>query len=287
MKHNLLNFTRGSQLLGHFGFMFAAGLKGPLIVTGLVAVGTCYWEVRSALSDHQIYLVWMHIYASLYAFMEFDPAKLVNLELLDGERVGLQFGIVREFPSMREAVEAFRSAVKQGLLVAAVLLIPAFVFFWWFAERFGGRSKERKHERGAMLVSLDELEEEIERHNKAFRAEELGRKFGWKWRLASSSALAEAGHYQPAHLAGVSWPWRLEQSHAMLIGTTGTGKTVALTELVAEARERGQRAVIFDLTGAFIEAFYDPARDIILNPVDVRCPLWSVFNDCTTDWAPA
>ena len=43
MKRNLLNFTRGSQLLGHFGFMFAAGLKGPLIVTGLVAVGTCYW----------------------------------------------------------------------------------------------------------------------------------------------------------------------------------------------------------------------------------------------------
>ena len=139
MKHNLLNFTRGSQLLGHFGFMFAAGLKGPLIVTGLVAVGTCYWEVRSALTDHQIYLVWMHIYASLYAFMEFDPAKLVNLELLDGERVGLQFGIVREFPSMREAVEAFRSAVKQGLLVAAVLLIPAFVFFWWSAEGLGGR----------------------------------------------------------------------------------------------------------------------------------------------------
>lgn len=31
MKHNLVNFTRGSQLLGHFGFMFAAGLKGPAI----------------------------------------------------------------------------------------------------------------------------------------------------------------------------------------------------------------------------------------------------------------
>ncbi|BDW83689.1 type IV conjugative transfer system coupling protein TraD [Erythrobacter sp. Dej080120_24] len=283
MKHNLLNFTRGSQLLGHFGFMFAAGLKGPLIVTGLVAVGTCYWEVRSALSDHQIYLVWMHIYASLYAFMEFDPAKLVNLELLDGERVGLPFGIVREFPPMREAVEGFRSAVKVGLLVSAVLLIPAFVFFWWFAERFGGRSKERKHERGAMLVSLDELEEEIERYNRKYRAEELSRKFGWKWRLASSSALAEAGHYTPAHLAGVSWPWRLEQSHTMLIGTTGTGKTVALTQLVTEARERGQRAVIFDLTGAFIEAYYDPARDIILNPIDARCPVWSVFNDCSSE----
>ena len=29
MKRNLVNFTRGSQLLGHFSFMFAAGLKGP------------------------------------------------------------------------------------------------------------------------------------------------------------------------------------------------------------------------------------------------------------------
>ncbi|VVT00837.1 type IV secretion system DNA-binding domain-containing protein [Erythrobacter sp. EC-HK427] len=283
MKHNLLNFTRGSQLLGHFAFMFAAGLKGPAIVTALVVLGTCYWEVRTTLSDNQFYLVWMHVYASLYAFMEFDPAKLVNLTLADGEKVGLPFAVVRDFPPMIAAMDAFRTAAKQGLLTSAVLLGPAFVFFWWFAERFGGKSKERKHERGAMLVSLDDLEDEIERYNAKRRAEELGQKFGWKWRLASSSALAEAGHYAPAHLAGVSWPWRLEQSHTMLIGTTGTGKTVALTELVTEARARGQRAVIFDLTGAFIEAYYDPARDIILNPIDARCPLWSVFNDCSNE----
>ncbi|KEO89743.1 conjugal transfer protein TraD [Erythrobacter longus] len=283
MKHNLLNFTRGSQLLGHFAFMFAAGLKGPVILTTLVVLGTCYWEVRTSLTDHQFYLVWMHIYASLYAFMEFDPAKLVNLTLADGGKVGLPFAVVREFPPMRDAIDAFVSATKQGLLISAVFLAPAFVFFWWFAERFGGRSKERKHERGAMLVSLDELEDEIERYNRKYRAEELSRKLGWKWRLASSSALAEAGHYMPAHLAGVSWPWRLEQSHTMLIGTTGTGKTVALTQLVTEARQRGQRAVIFDLTGAFIEAYYDPARDIILNPIDARCPVWSVFNDCSSE----
>ena len=44
MKRNLLNFTRGSQLLGHFGFMFAAGLKGPLLVTFLVTA-VLYWVV--------------------------------------------------------------------------------------------------------------------------------------------------------------------------------------------------------------------------------------------------
>src|SRR3546814_13134165 len=53
MKRNLLNFTRGSQLLGHFGFMFAAGLKGPLLVTFLVSAWLCYLEVTSTLTDHQ------------------------------------------------------------------------------------------------------------------------------------------------------------------------------------------------------------------------------------------
>ena len=32
MRHKLVNFTRGSQLIGHFSFMFAAGLKGPLLL---------------------------------------------------------------------------------------------------------------------------------------------------------------------------------------------------------------------------------------------------------------
>ena len=84
MKHNLVNFTRGSQLLGHFGFMFVAGLKDPLIITVLVILGLIYWEVTSGLSDHQTYLVWMYIYSSFYAFMEFGPDKLVNLTLADG-----------------------------------------------------------------------------------------------------------------------------------------------------------------------------------------------------------
>jgi len=283
MKRNLLNFTRGSQLLGHFGFMFAAGLKGPLIVTLLLAAWLSYWEVTTSLSDYQVYLVWMHVYAAGYGFMEFDPGKLVELKLAGGGTLRVPMNVVHQFPPMREAVAAFFTAIRRSAGLAALILVPAFAAFWWFAERFGGKSKERKHERGAMLVTLDALETEIASYNRAERARELGAAMGWRWRLAGQAELRAAGHYSPAHLAGIPWPWRLEQSHTMLIGTTGTGKTVALSQLVAEARERGQRAVIFDLTGAFIEAFYDPKRDVILNPLDARCPTWSVFNDCSSE----
>ncbi len=282
MKHNLVNFTRGSQLLGHFGFMFAAGLKGPLLVTLAVFVGLSWWQVRTALSEHQVYLMWMHVYASAYMFMEFDPDKLVHLKLGSGETASFPMKVVTQYPPMRDAMVAFGAAVRSALLVSGVILAPLFAFFWWFAERFGERSKQKKHVRGASLVTLPELEDELARHNARERAAEYGDELGWRWRLAGSAALAEAGYYAPAHLAGVTWPWRREQSHTMLVGTTGTGKTVALTELVSEIRQRGGRAVIFDLTGVFIETFYDADTDVILNPLDARCPSWSVFNDCTT-----
>ena len=53
-----------------------------------------------------------------------------------------------------------------------------------------------------------------------------------------------------------------------------------LRSLVTQLRERGQNAVIFDLTGAFVEAFYNPESDTILNPMDQRCVPWTIFNDC-------
>lgn len=282
MKHNLVNFTRGSQLLGHFGFMFAAGLKGPLIVTVLIILGLGWWEVQSSLTERQIYLIWMHLYASAYRFMELDPDKLVHLKLGSGATAAFPMSVVTQYPPMREAVAAFGEALRGTLMLAGLVLVPLFIAFWWIAERFGERSKQKKHVRGSSLASLSELMREITRHNARERAREYGSEMGWSWRLAGRASLREAGLYIPAHLAGVSWPWRREQSHAMLVGTTGTGKTVALTDLVAEIRERGERAVIFDLTGAFIETFYEADRDVILNPLDARCPAWSVFNDCTS-----
>lgn len=283
MKRNLDNFTRGSQLLGHFGFMFAAGLKGPLIVALIVVVGTSWWMLSGGLSDHESYLVWMRIYASIYGFMEFDAHKQVAIETAYGGTVTLPMAFVERFPPVARAWSHMVAIMEDALLRSALLLAPAFVLFYWVAARFGRRFKERKHERGALLATLPELAEEIRVHNAAERAGELSTALGWGWRLCSRRELERAFPYCPSHLARVTYPWRLEQSHAMLIGTTGMGKTVALSEMIEEARGRGQRAVIFDLTGTFIEHFYDAGRDTILNPLDARCPQWSVFDECRDD----
>jgi type IV conjugative transfer system coupling protein TraD len=280
MKRKLLDFTTGSQLLGHFGFMFAAGLKLPLIVAVAVIGGTSWWMLSEGLSDHERYLVWMRIYAAIYGFMEFDPAKLINLETGYGGAIQLPISLVADFPPVERAWNMTVEILADALWRSALILIPLLIAFTWIAARFGSRSKQRKHERGALLVTLPQLVREIREHNDRERNRELTAAMGNRWRLASSQELHALFPYEPSRLAEVTYPWRLEQSHAMLIGTTGMGKTVALSDMIEEAREHGQRAVIFDLTGSFIEHFYESDRDIILNPLDARCPQWSVFDEC-------
>ena len=280
MKRNLVNFTRGSQLLGHFGFMFAAGLKGPLLIAALVISWTSWWMLSSGLTDHESYLVWMKLYAAIYGFMEFDAHKEVALETAFGGMVKFPIAHLAQFPPVVRAWGHTVTLMESALLRSALLLGPSFALFTWFAARFGRKSKERKHERGAMLAALPELVEEIRVHNRDERSKELHTALGWRYRLCSKKELERVFPYRPLQLAKVTYPWRLEQSHAMLIGTTGMGKTVALSDMIEAARRRGQRAVVFDLTGTFIEHFYDSRRDVILNPLDARCPKWSVFDEC-------
>ena len=73
-------------------------------------------------------------------------------------------------------------------------------------------------------------------------------------------------------------PARLETRHMAMIGTTGSGKTTALRQLLDGIEARGEAALVYDTSGEFIAHYYNPARgDIILNPFDARCAFWSPF----------
>jgi type IV secretory pathway TraG/TraD family ATPase VirD4 len=76
-------------------------------------------------------------------------------------------------------------------------------------------------------------------------------------------------------LAGVGILQDEEVKHFKLIGTTGTGKSTAIRELLAAALDRGDRAVIADPDGGYLARFYEPGRgDVILNPFDPRSLRW-------------
>jgi len=79
-------------------------------------------------------------------------------------------------------------------------------------------------------------------------------------------------------IAGVAVAPRDEVKHFKLIGTTGTGKSTAIRELLAAALERSDRAVITDPDGGYLARFHDSGRgDVILNPFDPRSLQWDPF----------
>ncbi|MDH7973286.1 type IV secretion system DNA-binding domain-containing protein [Sphingomonas sp. AR_OL41] len=73
-------------------------------------------------------------------------------------------------------------------------------------------------------------------------------------------------------------PGRFETRHMAMIGTTGSGKTTALRQLLDGIEGRGEAALVYDTSGEFVAHYYRPERgDIILNPFDARCAFWSPF----------
>ena len=44
-------------------------------------------------------------------------------------------------------------------------------------------------------------------------------------------------------------------------------------------RKRGECCVVYDKMGSYTRAFFDPDRDVLLNPLDARSPRWSPFNE--------
>jgi len=85
---------------------------------------------------------------------------------------------------------------------------------------------------------------------------------------------------QELTLAGTPVPNHDETKHFKLVGTTGTGKSTAIRELLSAALARGDRAVIADPDGGYLRKFYDAERgDVILNPFDERSVKWDLFGE--------
>ena len=80
---------------------------------------------------------------------------------------------------------------------------------------------------------------------------------------------------RPVTLADVPIGLVEETKHFKLIGTTGTGKSTAIAQMLRALLARGDRAVIADPDAGYLARFHTGSRgDVILNPFDSRAPRW-------------
>jgi len=83
-------------------------------------------------------------------------------------------------------------------------------------------------------------------------------------------------------LAGVPLATADETKHFKFIGSTGTGKSTAILEVLGQALQRGDRAVIADPDSGYLRRLYDAKRgDVILNPFEPSAVKWDLFGEIT------
>jgi Type IV secretion-system coupling protein DNA-binding domain len=152
--------------------------------------------------------------------------------------------------------------------LAALMLL--YVFRLWINQGFA-RSRQQE-----------------ERHGRRTKGPELASAFGWRsaktdgirFRLRFENRLLQWLPFGPSYCI----PQRLEASHILMMGDTGSGKSNAIRQLLRQVRERGETAIVYDPAMDFVGEFYSPARgDLILNPLDQRCPYWSLGNEIDRD----
>ncbi|MBT8500010.1 conjugal transfer protein TraD [Pantoea agglomerans] len=91
--------------------------------------------------------------------------------------------------------------------------------------------------------------------------------------------LKKAGEKSDLQIGGLNMVKNAEVMNYLIHGTIGVGKSTLIRWLLDYIRRRGDRAIVYDSGGTFIETHYDERVDKILNAHDKRCENWVLWRE--------
>ncbi len=169
-------------------------------------------------------------------------------------------------------------SVVIGAVVTGVLMTLVYIFEDPIRKPF-------KHIRGTLMVSWYVLRrscDETTIRNRLARLGEVQKRARESGRRINPLDVLNEKIVQ-VHLGRIPIPRKVEPLHLLVGGTTGSGKSNAIKQLVSDASARNDRLIICDPNGEYFSLFGKP-DDVILNPFDARFPGWSIFNEVRTEY---
>ena len=251
---------RGGQTVFHGIRMWGQLFQAALLFAAFTTVAVPAWNLWHSTSGAEWYAAGMVTLAESKLALGYEPDSGQEIRFADGTRRVLTIrDIAASVPALvaREKIlEEVLASAWLGLKTGGGLIALFLAVFWYRGVQIG----RQKRIRGAELVTGAELHRRL----RPFHLRLLDRAPG-------------AARTRPWRIAGIPYPERTETQHTIVSGTTGSGKTVLISDLVAQIRARGERCVIYDKMGSYTATFLDPARDVLMNPLDARAPRWSPF----------
>ncbi len=251
---------RGGQTVFHGLRMWGQLLSAGFLLAAFSVVAVPAWRVWERTTGYEWYAAAMVTVAEAKLGLGYQRTSRQKVRQPDGSTVVSLLPDIASSPRALAMREKVRDEVFAGALLGAKASLAAMALFLALFWIRGRQLQARRRIRGAELATVGQLRRRIRPlHRRA-----LGVVF-------------PNPKHPPYRIAGVPWPERAETQHTIVSGTTGSGKTVLISDLVDQIRARAERCVVYDKMGSYTRAFYDPARDVLLNPLDARSPRWSPF----------
>lgn len=244
------NYTRGGQITLHNIRMFMQITNKLLLVATLIfllVAGSIFWM---SISEYERYVTVEYGWSTFIPF--FNDSTTTNFIQPDGRKTKAKYADINQAPLVKEVMRNVSLKLIRAMLLGMIASIAIMIAIGVWLKRRGETQTEDELIKGDVFDTKSAVKELIIQKNK-------------------NSDLS---------LAGLPLIKGKETRHFFFHGTTGSGKSTAIKELLDQIRNRGDRAIIYDMSCNYLEEFYLPKKDIILNPMDARGESWHLWNEC-------
>jgi type IV conjugative transfer system coupling protein TraD len=251
-RGGLSDWIRGAQSIIHEWRMLSESIVQTILAGFMLMLASTGYFAWAEMTGTERQAVRVYAQAGFNIGVLSDPTRLVSLKDETGQVWLIRSDRFAESEMARDALNAMLRGAGVGMgwgLGGMVLIIAGLVVFFYVAGR---RQSREEYIRGAELGQAKNL----------------------------AKALAdEPGGPGVFRIGAITLPREFEPQHMLFLGASGTGKTQAIYRLLEGVRAAGQRAVVYDINGSFVEKFYREGKDVILNPLDERCPGWTLWDE--------
>lgn len=251
---SVADVTRGGQTLMHFIRMIIQVALRFLWLIGLTLCITVVTYYLTHTIEYERYVVfrWLVSWFSMNILPIGDT--YVPFDLADGRTLQVRVATLVADPYMLRVLNEHVRIVIAAVIIALLISLALYTLIFRFIHRTGTDMRQEVFLRGQRLVDTPTLR----------------------------NLLRKAGMASDLKIGHIPLVKGSETSNILVTGSPGSGKSVAIRDLLKQIRKRGDRAIVYSTAGEFIETFYRPGKDVVLNPLDARCPAWHIWAEART-----
>ena len=247
------SWTRGGQAIVHNVRMTTQVFFQTLLAGLAIWVVGVIWYVLEKSSDYERFVAFKIAEATLKSDVPGGAPILFRTPV--GDQYWTTSNALLESRIATRTLAAMEHHLIYGAAISGLFALAMLVWAWFYFTRTGKGLGSNQFIRGARFGTPRQLRKLL-------------------WRGKSGSFL----------IGGVPVPDAFEPEHILICGAPGTGKTNIIVKMLDGIRTEKKRAIVYDTAGTFVEKFYRPGHDVLLNPLDARADNWSPWVDVPRDY---